>query len=265
MAPILPRVRISSQVRPENFMVCPAEAFSLTSPAFLGDRLLWIRILRNTTFDFSMFENRNCSLSTLFLRPLAGLLTISMTKQTITAINASAFRLVITTQGRVPKITWRSVTFSSMHSEFWLQDAGLASRLVELATSIRAPTLGTAEDVCSLPLLTRSLANFRPDPLALSTFTSRFLKAGLCRKMQDSPSEQHPVAFLLIAFSGLPFGTRILSLSFDHGSTLFNFVLNPEILAPLSFAQYVILHKFSVCGRIFVLFEFFDFFCALIV
>ena len=54
-----------------------------------------------------MFQNLNRSLSTLFLRLLAGLLlTISMTKQAITAINASAFRLVITTHGSVPKITF---------------------------------------------------------------------------------------------------------------------------------------------------------------
>ena len=40
--------------------------------------------------------------------------------------------------------------------------------------------------------------------------------------------------FPLIAFSCLPFGRRILSLSFNHGSTLCNLALNTEILAPLS-------------------------------
>ena len=40
--------------------------------------------------------------------------------------------------------------------------------------------------------------------------------------------------FLLIAFSCLPFGRKIVSLSFDHGSTLCNFVLIPEILTYLS-------------------------------
>ena len=42
-----------------------------------------------------------------------------------------------------------------------------------------------------------------------------------------------PNCFPLIAFSSLPFG-GFLSLSFNHGSTLSNLVLNPEIVAPLS-------------------------------
>ena len=82
-----------------------------------------------------------------------------------------------------------------MHRGFWALVAGLASRLVELVTSVRALILGTEENLCSLPFLTPSLAGLRPDPLALSTFTSRFPEAGLCRKLQDSALEQHPVAF----------------------------------------------------------------------
>ena len=34
--PILSQIRVSYQVRPQNFMVCPAEAFILTCPAFRG-------------------------------------------------------------------------------------------------------------------------------------------------------------------------------------------------------------------------------------
>ena len=84
-----------------------------------------------------MSQNRNCSLSTLFLRLSAGfLLTISMSIHAIIAINAPVSRLVITTHGRMSKITRRSFT-SCLHRQGILAPVvGLASRLVELFTSV---------------------------------------------------------------------------------------------------------------------------------
>ena len=87
--------------------------------------------------------------------------------------------------------------------------AGLASRHVELFTSVHALTLATEEDVYSVPSGTHSLAGLRPDPLALSTFTSRFPEAGLCRKLQDSRLEQALMVFGLFTGSLARFLRRI--------------------------------------------------------
>ena len=78
--------------------------------------------------------------------------------------------------------------------------AGLASRLVELFTSVCPFPVGTEENACSLPFSLCSLftAGLRPDPFALSTSSAvvyRFPEARVCRKLQDYPLEQDPVAF----------------------------------------------------------------------
>ena len=73
----------------------------------------------------SFFQNRNCSLSALTFRPLAGfLLTICMSIQTIIAINAPVSRLLV---------------------------AGLASRLFERLSSVCPFPVGTEKDACSSP------------------------------------------------------------------------------------------------------------------
>ena len=160
--------------------------------SFPQNRLLWISILRYTTLDsFFLSQNRNCSLSTLFLRLLAGLLlTISMSIQATIAINASVSRLVITIFYILPP-----------HRQGILAPvAGLASRLFERLSSVCPFPVGTQEDACSSPFRLRSLstAGLRPDTLAFSTSSavvSRFPEARECRKLQDSPFEQDPFAF----------------------------------------------------------------------
>ena len=78
--------------------------------------------------------------------------------------------------------------------------AGLASRLVERLSSVCPFPVGTEEDACSLPFLLRSLftAGLRLDfPVFFtpSADVSRFPEARECRKLQESPFEQDPVAF----------------------------------------------------------------------
>ena len=88
-----------------EFYGVSAEAFNLVCPAF--------RRIDFFGLDLFFFQSRNCSLRTLLLRLLAGfLLTINMSIQSITAISAPVFRLVIPTHGRVSKITSRSLSFS---------------------------------------------------------------------------------------------------------------------------------------------------------
>ena len=78
--------------------------------------------------------------------------------------------------------------------------AGLASRLVELLSSVCPFPVGAEEDICALPFLLRSLftAGLRLDTPVFFTSSadvSRFPEARECWKLQESPFEHDPFAF----------------------------------------------------------------------
>ena len=195
---------------------------SISFASFPQNRLLWIWTLRSTTLDLCFSQNRNCSLRTLTVRPLAGFLfTISMSTHAIIAINAPASRLVVTTHGRMPTITRRFST-SCLHQRQGILApvAGLASRLFERLSSVCLYPVGTEEDACSLPFRLRSLSTAGFECWILQVFfapsadVSRFTEACECRKLQESPFEQDPVVFRLVKEFG-PF-------PFSYGHTLCN-------------------------------------------
>ena len=114
----------------------------------------------------------------------------------------TCFQLVITTHGRMSKITRRSFTSCPPHRQGILAPvAGLASRLFERLSSVCPFPVGTEEDAYSLPFPLGSLlftTGLRPDTLAFPTSSadvSRFRKACECRKLQESPLKQDPFAF----------------------------------------------------------------------
>ena len=72
--PCLSRIWISHQVRPENLIACPAEACNLVCPTFRRIDFFGSEFWDTQPLDLFFFQNRNCSLSTLTLRPLAGFL-----------------------------------------------------------------------------------------------------------------------------------------------------------------------------------------------
>ena len=106
---------------------CVPPKRSISFAQLFAERLLWISIFEiHNLGPFFLSQNRNCSLSTLFLRLLAGFfLTISMSIQAMIAVIASGSRLVITTHGRMSKITRRSFTSCPlMDKGFELQPQG---------------------------------------------------------------------------------------------------------------------------------------------
>ena len=116
-------------------------------------------------------------------------------------MNASAFRLVITTHGRVPKIARRSFTSCCPYTKDFSSSrrAGLWT-LSFSRQSVLFP-VGTEEDACPSPFLLCSLlftADWGPYTLAFTTSSavvSRFPESRVGRKLQDSLFEQDPFAF----------------------------------------------------------------------
>ena len=83
---------------------------------------------------------------------------------------------------------------------FFTLIAGLASRLVELFTSVCLFPVGTEEDACPLPFLlcslfTTGLKLDTPVFFTSSADVSRFPEARERGKLQQSPFEQDPFAF----------------------------------------------------------------------
>ena len=107
------------------FMVCPAEAFNLVCPAF--HRIDFFGSEFWDTQPWTLFVSESQLLLLAWF-----LLTISMSIQATIDINASVSRLVITTHGRILKITRRSFTsLLPIDKGFYLAlVARLASRLV---------------------------------------------------------------------------------------------------------------------------------------
>ena len=201
MALFFPEFWTSYQVRPENCIACPAEAFNLVCSDFRRIEFSGSEFCDTQPWTFFL-QNRNCSLSTLTFRPLAGfLLTISMSMQAVTAINAPVSRLVIKTHGRMPIITRRFSTFCSsmdkelyLQSQVWPQDFSSVRRQSVLFPSVQKRMLA----LYLPPLCSLFTAGLRPDPFAFSTSSavvSRFPEARVRRKLQDSPFEQDPFAF----------------------------------------------------------------------
>ena len=117
------------------------------------------------------------------------LLTISMSKQAMIAMNTSVSRLVITTHGRISIITRRPFACCSPYT----RDLSSSRR-----TGLWTFWSFSRQSVPSLSFLTRSTTGLRPDPLVFTTSSSvisRFPEASVCRKLQDSPLEQDPFAF----------------------------------------------------------------------
>ena len=257
MAFFLSRIWISYPVRPEDFVVCPAEAFNLVWPAFRRIDFFDAKFLRYTTLDFS-FRIATAPWVLSLFDLLLGFSSPSVCRlQAIIAMDAPVSRLAITTHGRMPIITWRLST--PRRQGILAQIAGLASRLIERLSSVRPFPVGTEEDACPLPfrLCSLSTAVLRLDThvfFAASADISRFPEASECRKRQESTffNKTH-----------LPSTETTLQSSawwrkfvpFSHGRTLCNLALNPEFFTfwACSMCNFTHTHTFSVFDDLVVL------------
>ena len=127
----LSRIGISYQVRPENFIACPTEAFNLVCPVFRRMTSLYMTPDIHNLGPFLPLQNSNWSLGTFFSRTHAGFpCTVSMSKEATVTMNASVSRLETMTYRITSIITRRP--FSSFPQ--WTQNFQLEShRLCELS------------------------------------------------------------------------------------------------------------------------------------
>ena len=111
-------LRISKRVPPRR---------SIQFASFPHNRLLRISIVKYTTLNFFFFQNRNCSLSTLTFRPLAGFL---LNKQLLPCMH------LLPTHGMMPIITRRFLHIAHQRQRMLALVASLASRLFEHLSSV---------------------------------------------------------------------------------------------------------------------------------
>ena len=238
MALFLSRIWTSHQVRPENFIACSAEAFNLVCPAFRRIELFgaefWYATL-DLSLHLSFFQSRNCSLSTLTFRPLAGF-------SSPTACGYTQYCHAYICFKTCNHDTWEdadnhtTIFYILPIQRIWALFAGLASRLFERSSS-----------VCHFPRRYRRGClpfTFSPSLVINGWFEARYscvLRSfGWClsdsrgMRLQESPFEQDPICLPLKALSCLPLGEGILSLSFSYDHTLCNLALNPTIFTSLN-------------------------------